>query len=253
MDDNKEKEQGEATKDYIKEAIDYFIAKRGSSLAVSAKDWALLDLWERARVPLEIIKQGIDRLIEQRTRLPMQKSSDVHSISQGERIIWELWMEHKLKCKVKKETLIQQQVDNKSAWDIVFENFESIEKRWLEAVKKNRRLFENKGFDAFIEGLEARFTRLHDQLSTQKIAQYHQIDSALREIDNFIFDYVKTNLPSKVRENLKIDAAVELKRSNLEFSSQDAYEIALKAAYQQKIRDLLEIEKLSLANIIQPG
>src|SRR5499425_2339565 len=55
---------------YFTEIEEYFWKKRGSHLLVSPLDWAIMEAWQKAGVPLEAVFKGIDRAFEsyQRSR-----------------------------------------------------------------------------------------------------------------------------------------------------------------------------------------
>ena len=49
---------------YFTEIEEYFWKKRGTSLLLSTLDWALIDSWKEAQIPLEAVLKGIDRAFE---------------------------------------------------------------------------------------------------------------------------------------------------------------------------------------------
>jgi len=49
---------------YFTEIEEYFWKKRGAHLLVSPLDWAIMEAWQKAGVPLEAALQGIDRAFE---------------------------------------------------------------------------------------------------------------------------------------------------------------------------------------------
>src|SRR5271168_4626421 len=55
---------------YFTEIEEYFWKKRGASLLVSPLDWAIMETWQKAGVPLEAVLKGIDHAYEsyQRSR-----------------------------------------------------------------------------------------------------------------------------------------------------------------------------------------
>jgi hypothetical protein len=55
---------------YFTEIEEYFWKKRGAHLLVSPLDWAIMEAWQKAGVPLEAVLKGIDRAVEsyQRSR-----------------------------------------------------------------------------------------------------------------------------------------------------------------------------------------
>ena len=55
---------------YFTEIEEYFWKKRGAHLLVSPLDWAIMETWQKAGIPLEAALVGIDRAFEsyQRSR-----------------------------------------------------------------------------------------------------------------------------------------------------------------------------------------
>src|SRR5215475_616205 len=53
---------------YFTEIEEYFWKKRGSHLLVSPLDWAIMETWQKAGVPLESVFKGIDRSFESYAR-----------------------------------------------------------------------------------------------------------------------------------------------------------------------------------------
>lgn len=49
---------------FYTEIEEYFCQKRGAHLLVSTLDWAVIETWQKAGVPLEIVLKGIDRAFE---------------------------------------------------------------------------------------------------------------------------------------------------------------------------------------------
>jgi len=49
---------------YFTEIEEYFWKKRGAHLLVSPLDWAIMETWQKAGVPLEAVLAGIDRAFE---------------------------------------------------------------------------------------------------------------------------------------------------------------------------------------------
>ena len=49
---------------YFTEIEQYFWRKRGAHLLVSPLDWAIMEAWQKAGVPLEAVLKGIDRAFE---------------------------------------------------------------------------------------------------------------------------------------------------------------------------------------------
>src|SRR6202047_5472854 len=49
---------------YFTEIEDYFWRKRGAHLLVSPLDWAIVETWQKAGIPLGAVLKGIDRAFE---------------------------------------------------------------------------------------------------------------------------------------------------------------------------------------------
>ena len=49
---------------YYTEIEEYFCQKRGAHLLVSTLDWAVIESWQKAGLPLETVLKGIDRAFE---------------------------------------------------------------------------------------------------------------------------------------------------------------------------------------------
>ncbi len=46
---------------YFTEIEEYFWRKRGAHLLVSPLDWAIVETWQRAGIPVDVVLRGIDR------------------------------------------------------------------------------------------------------------------------------------------------------------------------------------------------
>ena len=49
---------------YFTEIEEYFWRKRGAHLLVSPLDWAILETWQKADIPIVVVQKGIDRAFE---------------------------------------------------------------------------------------------------------------------------------------------------------------------------------------------
>lgn len=53
---------------YYTEIEEYFWTRRGAHLLVSPLDWAIMETWQKAEIPLEVVLRGIDRAFESYAR-----------------------------------------------------------------------------------------------------------------------------------------------------------------------------------------
>lgn len=65
---------------YFTEIEEYFWKKRGTTLLVSTLDWALIDSWKQAEIPVEAVLKGIDRTFD-KYEARRQKMRKVNSLA----------------------------------------------------------------------------------------------------------------------------------------------------------------------------
>jgi hypothetical protein len=53
---------------YFTEIEEYFWRKRGAHILVSPLDWAILESWQKANIPVEVVLKGIDQAFESYAR-----------------------------------------------------------------------------------------------------------------------------------------------------------------------------------------
>jgi hypothetical protein len=66
---------------YFTEIEEYFWKKRGSHLLVSPLDWAIMETWQKAGVPLKAVFKGIDRAFESYGRSRRGASKPLKSLA----------------------------------------------------------------------------------------------------------------------------------------------------------------------------
>jgi hypothetical protein len=66
---------------YFTEIEEYFWKKRGAHLLVSPLDWAIMETWQKAGVPLEAVLKGIDRAFESYGRSRRGASKPLKSLA----------------------------------------------------------------------------------------------------------------------------------------------------------------------------
>lgn len=67
---------------YLETVEQHFQAARGSAFfRLSPLDWALVEAWQSAGVPLEAVLRGIDRTFENWRRVPRARTEKVNSIA----------------------------------------------------------------------------------------------------------------------------------------------------------------------------
>jgi hypothetical protein len=65
---------------YFTEIEDYFLRRRGGGLLLSTLDWALIETWKDAGIPLEAVLRGIDAAFDRYEQRP-SKTQKVNSLA----------------------------------------------------------------------------------------------------------------------------------------------------------------------------
>ena len=73
---------------YFTEIEEYFWKKRATSLLLSTLDWALIDSWKEAQIPLEAVLKGIDRAFEKHDAR-RQKMRKINSLAYCQQAVLE--------------------------------------------------------------------------------------------------------------------------------------------------------------------
>ena len=72
---------------YFTEIEEYFWRKRGAHLLVSPLDWAIVETWQKAGIPLDAVLRGIDSAFEsyQRSRRARRPAAEEPGLLRGRR------------------------------------------------------------------------------------------------------------------------------------------------------------------------
>jgi len=70
---------------YFTEIEEYFWRKRGAHLLVSPLDWAIVETWQKAGIPLGAVLKGIDRAFESWAR--SRRAAGGHFTNKEKKII----------------------------------------------------------------------------------------------------------------------------------------------------------------------
>jgi adenine-specific DNA methylase len=65
---------------YFTEIEEYYLRRRGTHLLLSTLDWALIETWRSAGVPLEAVLRGVDEAFDKYDKRPL-KSKKVNSLA----------------------------------------------------------------------------------------------------------------------------------------------------------------------------
>ena len=65
---------------YFTEIEEHYLRRRGTHLLLSTLDWALIEIWKSAGVPLEAVLRGVDDAFDKYDQRP-SKSKKVNSLA----------------------------------------------------------------------------------------------------------------------------------------------------------------------------
>ena len=80
---------------YFTEIEEYYWKKRGTAMLLTTLDWALIDAWKQAEVPITAILRGIDRTFE-KYDARRRKNRRINSLAYCHQAVLEAAEEQKL-------------------------------------------------------------------------------------------------------------------------------------------------------------
>ena len=221
------------TASYWEQIEQYFVAKRGSALILSPKDWPLVSSWEERGVPLEAVFEGID--------LAYQRHQDKCAAGQRQ-AHWTL-------------TACQHDVERAwNAWRDQHPEMETPDEQ--DALESERRKISSKlhslaarlqthaadGHYAFVrEAILATIRTLSDLRKSLDDAKDDEaiatIKAAIHQAEHTLTTHLEYAIPDAVRANLLANAEARL-ASHKSQMSEHIYQETLNLAFLQELHRL---------------
>lgn len=192
----------------------HFVERRGSPLFITPAEWALVAKWEEQGIPVHVVKEGIDRVFERPRAV----------------------------VKLRKLGYCRQTVE------AAFRRFREVtfggrgegdpdEDRFDASAHLSRLAEEIVGF---APEMSARVAEL-----SKSQASLQAIEDALTQLDEELLDAAEETLAAAERDLLRDDAARTL-ASYRDRMPEKVYRSALKSAYRRRLRDRVQLPRLSL-------
>jgi len=200
--------------DYFGNIETYFVERRGSPLFITPAEWFLVAKWEQRGIPLHVVKEGIDLVFErpQAAAKPRKLGYCRQTVEAAFRRFREV------------------SLGGGEARGPVEDHFDA-------AVHLSRLASE---LNEVVPELAARVAALAE--SGQSL---RAIEDALTEMDNELVESAERELGETERNKLLADAGASL-AGYRDRMPDKVYQSALKSAYRRRLRDEVELPRLSL-------
>ena len=197
---------------------DYFVERRGSPLFITPAEWFLIFRWEEQRIPLSVVKEGIDRVFER----------------------------PKTRAKPRKLGYCRQTVE------AAFRRFREVSLGGGKREKDSEPPFDPSGhleaIAAAIEGLDVKTasgiaSRVRDLIDSDQ--SLVGIEDDLTAIDKELLDAIEVELEDDVRSELLREAQDSL-ASYRERMPKKVYDAAARSAYRRRLRAQRALPRVTL-------
>ena len=194
---------------YFTEIEDHFQRRRGSILLLSTVDWALIETWREAGIPLAAVLRGIDSAFDKheakKHRPGTRKVNGLAWAAQAVMVAFEEMRE----ASVGMATQGEQQADKAEEKPASGFERERIANHLLACVEALRRAQQDSTCPAAIEEAATRLTALSDEVRTT-LPRLEDLDRSLLVMDEKLFAAVLAAEPEQDLVALKEQAAREL-------------------------------------------
>ena len=217
--DEPDEHGGQDQQGYFAGVEAHFVERRGSPLFITPAEWFLISKWEEQGIPLDVVKEGIDRVFER----------------------------PQAAVKLRKLGFCRQTVEAafRRFREVTLgggENRGPVEDRFDAAAHLSRLASKLSGLSglAVVSDLAARVEALGDSGETLP-----RIEDALTAIDDQLVENAEDALDENERDALLSDAGASL-ASYRDRMPDKVYQAALRSAYRRRLRDKAKLPRLSL-------
>ena len=210
----------------------YFVQRRGAPLFISPAEWQLVWNWERAGIPLRVVKEGIDRVFD-RPRTPQKRRKLGY-------------------CRQTVEALFRRFRESRLGDDEAEDDRCGAERHLNELVGRLRQLAaSSKSALASSEAtraaasLERHLGRLSELAKGDFSRALPEIENELGRTEDRLLDSFERTLGETESGALFRDSEASL-RSYRDRMPQKVYDAAVKSAYRRRLRARMGLTPLSL-------
>jgi hypothetical protein len=191
---------------YFTEIEEHFQQRRGSLLMLSTLDWALIETWREAGVPLEAVLRGIDNAFDKHDAKALRSARKIRKING---LAW---------CAQSVMEAVEQAMEASigtalsAEKDSVESGFET--ERVAHYLEQNAGVIEAAGLnppaDAVAAEVAVRLRTLAAELRTRTLQSLEELDRTLTVLEEKIFAAMLTSTPESELVSLREQAAREL-------------------------------------------
>lgn len=224
---------------YYAEVESYFVARRGSPLFISPGEWHLVSRWEELGIPLEVVKEGIDRVFERpRSRLRPRKLGYCRQTVES---AFRRFREARLGLRT---SASDDESESRVSSD-VSSQLRAMYDRLRTAGEALRSESATSFTQALADASGIVWSALDEVQESVSMARLSDLEDRLTEIDRRLILEAQLILEEPVRTELRreADSSLEAYRERM---PEKVYRSARESAYRRRLREKLGLPTLSL-------
>jgi len=220
--------------DYYAAIERYFVSLRGSPLFIAPRDWQLIHSWLQKQIPLEVVKEGLDRAFEKR-----KSTRPVRGLSYCRQTVESTYRRH---CEALTGAHREEEVGDVAvtAHHHLLELASQLEKAGHAHETSHPVLSEA------MAQLAQRLARLAAE--QPKSSRFNDIEAELQQMDDELLRVGDRSMNEEQRRHCREDAGKALERYQSRMP-EDVYSSALQSAYRKRVRAHFGLPTLSLLHL----
>jgi hypothetical protein len=223
---------------YFTEIEERFQQRRGSLLMLSTLDWALIETWREAGVPLEAVLRGIDNAFDKHDAKTRRSSARIRKVNG---LAW---------CAQSVVEAVEQAMEASIGTSARIDSTESFEvQRVRDYLEQNARTIQGVALtppaDATASEVASRLLGLSHGLLAEPAASLEELDRTLTVLEEKMFAALMTATPEVKLVALREQAATELAPYRGKMQSVQIKQV-LHQFLQKKLLEMSKLPRLSL-------
>jgi len=252
---------------YFTEVEDEFVRRRGRHLLVSPMDWALVESWKDAGIPLTVVIRGISRAFDAFEARP-KTSRKINSILYCEQAVEETYAEYQLarvgsaSAEIEPAQVSEARLQRRSrtqASSFTSEAVLDFLERCREQLGESEQWLSERDpacsdlgpgaspteAISAIDRAGLRLAEIRESIAGTTSVDAEAIETDLCALDNMLFEQLKVAYGADAMQSLRADAEIQLKtyRSKMDNAM---YERTLDNFVGKRLRSMCRVPRLSL-------
>ena len=233
---------------YFTEVEEEFVRRRGKSLLISPMDWALIESWRNAGIPLHVVLRGINQAFDHFDAHPGRKK--VNSLLYCEQAVESLYFEYRQSqvgapAETKEKPTGKGRLQDESFSREAVLAFISRCKNQLMDTRQH--LADNHFGNAVIavERAVGRLNEIENELAHASRIDPESIERDLDSLDRLIYDAIEDSLPASEKTAVRNEAKKQL-RAYKKNMDKEVYERTVENFVSRRYREIRRVPRLSL-------